>query len=203
MHKLLLLAGILFSFSAASYSQEYEKAPETFRVEFVTTKGSFIVEAYRKWSPLGVDRFYNLVKRNYYEGLPIFRVVHNFVAQFGISIDPKLNEYWENKPVQDEPLRASNLKGYIAFARSGPDSRTTQLFINLKDNTRLDTVNYNGATGFPPIGRIVEGIEVIDNLNWEYGDNPSQDSIKVKGREYTQRVFPRMDYINKTFLIEE
>jgi peptidyl-prolyl cis-trans isomerase A (cyclophilin A) len=204
MSRILLLCGILFFFSTLSYSQKQTEvtAPDTFRVEFTTTKGSFIVEAYRKWSPKGVDRFYNLVKINFYEGLPIFRVVKNFVAQFGISNEYETNKYWEERPIEDEPCLKNNLKGYVAFARSGVNTRTTQIFINLQDNTRLDTVNYNGVKGFPPIGRIVEGIDVIDHLNSEYGDAPNQDSITVKGREYTQRKFPHMDYINKISIVD-
>jgi peptidyl-prolyl cis-trans isomerase A (cyclophilin A) len=204
MIKVFILSGILFILNAAN-SQDFSKfgetAPDTFRVEFVTTKGSFIIEAYRNWSPKGVDRLYTLVKNNYYEGLPIYRVVKDFVAQFGLCNDYDLNEYMENNPIEDEPVKGSNLRGVISYARSGKDSRSAQLFINLKDNTRLDTVTYNNVTGFPPIGKIIEGIEVIGNFNSEYGELPSQDSIKVKGREYTERVFPRMDYINKVSLI--
>jgi peptidyl-prolyl cis-trans isomerase A (cyclophilin A) len=207
MSRVFLLCGILFFFSTISYSQKQTEikevtAPDTFRVEFTTTKGSFIVEAYRKWSPKGVDRFYNLVKINFYEGLPIFRVVKNFVAQFGISNEYETNKYWEERAIEDEPCLKNNLKGYVAFARSGVNTRTTQIFINLQDNTRLDTVTYNGVKGFPPIGRIIEGIDVIDHLNSEYGDAPNQDSITVKGREYTQRKFPHMDYINKLSIVD-
>jgi peptidyl-prolyl cis-trans isomerase A (cyclophilin A) len=204
MSRILLLCGILCFFSILLYSQKQTEvtAPDTFRVEFTTTKGSFIVEAYRKWSPKGVDRFYNLVKINFYEGLPIFRVVKNFVAQFGISNEYETNKYWEERPIEDEPCLKNNLKGYVAFARSGVNTRTTQIFINLQDNTRLDTVTYNGVKGFPPIGRIIEGIDVIDHLNSEYGDAPNQDSITVKGREYTQRKFPQMDYINKISIVD-
>jgi peptidyl-prolyl cis-trans isomerase A (cyclophilin A) len=205
MNKLLTLSAFLL-LTNLSYSQDYsykpdEAAPDTIKVEFLTTQGSFVIEVYREWSPKGVDRFYTLVKNNYYEGLPIFRVIKNFVVQFGISNDPELNIFWEKHPIEDEPVKSSNLRGAVAYARSGEDSRTTQLFINLKDNTRLDTVNYSGVKGFPPIGIIVEGMDVIDNLYSEYGESPSQDSITVKGREYTERVFPKMDYINKTVII--
>jgi peptidyl-prolyl cis-trans isomerase A (cyclophilin A) len=124
------------------------------------------------------------------------------VAQFGISNEYETNKYWEERPIEDEPCLKNNLKGYVAFARSGVNTRTTQIFINLQDNTRLDTVTYNGVKGFPPIGRIIEGIDVIDHLNSEYGDAPNQDSITVKGREYTQRKFPQMDYINKISIVD-
>jgi peptidyl-prolyl cis-trans isomerase A (cyclophilin A) len=189
---------VFYFFTCLIYSQQEKiAAPDTFRVNFETTKGSFVVEAYRDWSPQGVDRFYELVNKGFYDGLAIFRVVKNFVAQFGISNDHETNLEYDKIPIKDEPVKASNLKGIISYARSGPDSRSTQLFINLKDNTRLDTVTYNGTTGFPPIGKIISGIEVIDKLNSEYGEKPDQDSITVKGKEYTQRVFPDMDYIIK------
>jgi len=198
--KKLLLSALLLIYIPVSYPQTIS-SPDTFKVKFETTKGDFIVEAYREWSPLGVDRFYELVKTGYYNNLPIFRVVKNFVAQFGISNSYEENLKWEKNPVKDEPVKASNLKGVMAYARAGVDSRSTQLFINLKDNTRLDTVTYNGVTGFPPIGKIVEGIDVIDKLNPEYGETPSQDSITVSGRKYTEREFPNMDFINKAELI--
>jgi peptidyl-prolyl cis-trans isomerase A (cyclophilin A) len=198
---LFLFTSVLLCAQSFPSPEDSSAAPDTFKVSFVTTKGEFIVEAYRNWSPLGVDRFFHLVKKGYYNGLPIFRVVKNFVAQFGISNDHETNLAWDNYPIKDEPVIGSNLKGVLSFARSGVNTRSTQLFINLKDNTRLDSVAYNGVTGFPPIGRIIEGLEVIDNLNSEYGESPSQDSITVKGREYTERVFPQMDYINKAEII--
>jgi len=193
---LLLSFGTVYPQSSGSPT-----VPDTFRVSFETTKGDFIIEAYRDWSPLGVERFFELVKNGYYNGLAIFRVVKNFVAQFGISNSYEENIKWENLPVKDESVKASNLKGVISFARSGPDTRTTQLFINLKDNTRLDTVTYNGTTGFPPLGRIIDGLSVIDSLNSEYGESPDQDSITVKGKEYTERLFPNMDYIKRARIL--
>jgi cyclophilin family peptidyl-prolyl cis-trans isomerase len=194
---------ILMIFCTGLSFPQTEVMPDSFMVEFQTTKGDFIAEFYREWSPLGVERFYNLVREGYYDGLAIFRVVKNFVAQFGISNSHEENLKWEKNPVKDEPVKASNLKGVIAYARSGPDTRTTQLFINLKDNTRLDTVAYNGVTGFPPIGRILKGIEVIDCLYSGYGEKPSQDSITINGINYTKKEFPEMDYINKAVLLKD
>ncbi len=199
MKKLFLII-IVITFSE-TFSQT-SVSPDTFRVKFETTKGEFIIEAYRQWSPFGADRFFELVNKGYYDGLPIFRVVKNFVAQFGISNDYAENMKWEKSAIPDEPVMASNLKGVLSYARSGVDTRSTQLFINLKDNIRLDTITYSGVRGFPPIGRIIEGIEVIDLLNSEYGEKPSQDSITVSGRKYTERVFPNMDYINKAAVIK-
>lgn len=197
--KKFLLSVLLLICISISFPQT-TSSPDTFKVKFKTTKGSFIVEAYRDWSPLGVDRFYELVKAGYYNNLPIFRVVKNFVAQFGISNSYEENLKWEKSPIKDEPVKAINLKGVVAYARAEVDTRSTQLFINLKDNARLDTVTYNGVTGFPPIGKIIEGIEVIDKLNPEYGETPSQDSITVSGRKYTEREFPNMDYVIKAEL---
>jgi peptidyl-prolyl cis-trans isomerase A (cyclophilin A) len=202
MKKIIFLFIILsVEFISAGTRFNSGEVPDTFTVLFQTTKGDFVAEFYRDWSPLGVERFYKLVNEGYYDSLAIFRVVKNFVAQFGISNDYETNLKWDKLPIKDEPVMASNERGVIAFARSGVDTRSTQIFINIKDNTRLDTVTYGGVTGFPPLGRIIKGIEVIDKLNSEYGEAPDQDSITVKGKEYTQRKFSDMDYILKAQMI--
>lgn len=172
-------------------------APDSFKVAFKTSKGEFTATAFRKWSPKGVDRFYHLVNTNFYDSVVIFRVVKGFVAQFGLCNSEEKNMFYRSRPIGDEPVATSNKKGTISFARSGKNSRTSQLFINLKDNPFLDDMDFGGAVGFPPIARIDNGMEVVDQLFGGYADAPTsrQDSIATKGMSYTQRVFPKLDYI--------
>ncbi|MBI5727285.1 MAG: peptidylprolyl isomerase [Ignavibacteriales bacterium] len=172
-------------------------APDSFKVVFTTSKGSFTAVAYRSWSPKGVDRFHHLVATGFYDSVVIFRVVKGFVAQFGLSNSEQLNNYYKGLPISDEPVKASNKKGTISFARSTKDSRTSQLFININDNTFLDNMDYGGTLGFPPIAKITEGYHVVESLFAGYGENPSarQDSIAIKGMSYTTRAFPNLDYI--------
>ena len=174
-------------------------APETFKAVFITTKGEFTIEAYRAWSPQGVDRLYQLISSGFYDNNCIFRVQPEYVVQFGISNDSAQNYYWDKKPIQDEPVVGHNLKGVISYARDGANTRTTQLFINKKDNFKLDTVNYNGLRGFPPIARIISGFEVVEAFYSEYGFEPAnhQDSVMVQGNAYWERRFPGLDYILK------
>lgn len=176
-------------------------APDSFDVEMVTTKGTMLVRARRHWSPNGVDRFHALVRSGFFTDVAFHRTMRNFVAQFGISGDSATQAMFALKNIPDDTVRATNKRGTLSFARGGPNTRSTQLFFNLVDNTpRLDTLN---RIGFPPIGEIVRGIEVLDSLNWEYTGTrggqtfpgPSQDSMRLQGNEYLRRVFPRLDYI--------
>jgi len=209
---LSLLFIVFFSISALSLQSQtipdttilHLKAPDTFRAEFATTKGNFTIEAYRNWSPLGVDRLYQLIKSGFYTDNCIFRVQPEYVVQFGISNDPDANHYWDKRPVADEPVKGSNLKGVISYARDGANTRTAQLFINMKDNLKLDTVNYNGLRGFPPIARIISGFEVVEAFNSKYGFEPAnhQDSVMVQGNGYWEKKFPGMDYIREARIIE-
>ena len=180
-------------------------APERFKVLFETSKGSFTIEVIRAWSPLGADRFFRLVKTGFYNNNAIFRVQKEYVIQFGISDNKEVNEFWDKHPIHDEPIKASNVKGSVSFARDGAETRTAQLFINMKDNLKLDTVNYNGLRGFPPIGRVISNFETIESFNAEYGFEPAnhQDSIMLKGNEYLKRMFPDLDYIHRAFIINE
>jgi peptidyl-prolyl cis-trans isomerase A (cyclophilin A) len=179
------------------------KAPDTFQAEFVTTKGNFTIEAYRNWSPLGVDRLYQLIRSGFYTTNCIFRVQPEYVVQFGISNNPDANHFWDKHPVADEPVMGNNLKGVIAYARDGANTRTAQLFINMKDNFKLDTVNYNGLRGFPPIARIISGFDVVEAFNSKYGFEPAdhQDSVMVQGNAYWEKKFPGLDYIIKAQLL--
>lgn len=173
-------------------------APDSFRVAFETSRGRFDIVAHRAWAPLGVDRFYDLVRRRYYDDARFFRVVRGFVAQFGLAGDPQVTAAWRTRTMPDEPVRQSNRRGRIAYARGGRNTRTTQLFINLRDNARLDTLN---GFGFPPIAEVVAGMDVVDSLYAGYGESfgsgrgPVQDSIRVSGNEYLRRRFPLLDFI--------
>ena len=170
-------------------------APAVFRVRFETTRGAFTVEATREWAPRGADRFYNLVRAGFYDGARIFRVVPGFVMQFGLPKDPRLAAVWRDARINDDPVRASNARGTLTFATAGRNTRTTQLFINFKDNPRLD------GMGFAPFARVVEGMEVVDAVNAEYGERPDQGRIQAEGETYLAREFPRLDAIRKAVVI--
>lgn len=179
------------------------RAPDTFIVAFQTSKGTFEVQSVRAWAPLGVDRFHHLVRIGYYDGTRFFRVVPNFVVQFGIHGDSAVNAAWRNRRFADDSVRASNQEGYLTYAMAGPNTRTTQLFINLRDNRRLDTL------GFAPIGRVVSGMDVVRQLHAGYGDGPprgagpSQDSIARAGNAYLARAYPQLDSIVRARLIKD
>lgn len=180
-----------------------EEAPSSFKAKFETTKGDFIVEFHRDWSPLAVDRAHQLIKSGFYNNAAFFRIVENYVAQFGISNDSTLNSFWEVKKIEDEPVVIPNTLGTVSFARGGPQTRATQLFINLKNNSpRLDTLNYQNVIGFPVIGKLVEGEEILQKLYAGYGNTPSQDSIHIYGNKYLLKNFPELDYIKKVILIK-
>jgi len=173
-----------------------EQAPEVFKVTFETTKGNFVVEVHREWAPLGVDRFYNLVKNGFYDNAKFFRVVPNFVVQFGIPADPRVAAAWRTRTIQDDPVKESNVKGTITFATAGPNSRTTQVFINYADNSRLDRM------GFAPFGKVIEGMEVVESINAEYGERPNQGMIQAQGNAYLDREFPNLDGIKRAYVSE-
>jgi peptidyl-prolyl cis-trans isomerase A (cyclophilin A) len=173
------------------------KAPAKFKVKFTTTKGDFVVEVTRAWAPIGADRFYNLVKLGFYDHVGFFRVVPDFVVQFGIHGDPKVALAWKGAPIKDDKKgKQSNDRGTITYAKGGPDSRTTQLFINYKDNPRLDDM------GFPPFGKVVQGMDVVDSINKEYGEQPDQQMIQATGNSYLENAFPRLDYVKSAALIK-
>ena len=172
-----------------------EKAPNTFQVLFDTSKGEFTVDVTRAWAPRGADRFYNLVKNGYYDDCRFFRVVQGFMVQFGINGDPQLNTVWRSSQFEDDPRKESNKPGYITFAHAGPNSRTTQLFINYADNGFLD------AQGFPPFGQVTKGMETVDAINDEYGENPDQRRIQLEGNAYLEEVFPNLDYIKSAIIV--
>lgn len=174
-------------------------APDSFLVEMVTSEGAFLVKMRRHWSPAGVDRVHHLVANDFYAGARIYRVVDDFVAQWGYSGDPVLDSVWREHPIPDEPTVASNRRGVMSFARGGPETRSFQLFVNLADNERLDHLMSGGVRGYPPVGEIVEGVEVIDGFYGAYQDRmPSQDSIRILGNDYVRREYPQLDSIVST-----
>jgi peptidyl-prolyl cis-trans isomerase A (cyclophilin A) len=170
-----------------------EKAPATFRVNFDTSKGAFVVEVTREWAPLGADRFYTMVKANFFDGSRFFRVLPGFMAQFGLAANPAENKKWP--ALDDDKVIQSNQPGYITFATGGPNTRTTQMFINYGDNARLD------KDGFSPFGKVVSGMDVVTRLYGEYGEGapqgagPDQGQIQAEGNAYLERSFPKLDYI--------
>jgi peptidyl-prolyl cis-trans isomerase A (cyclophilin A) len=174
-----------------------EKAPATYKVKFDTSKGTFVVEVNRAWSPNGADRFYNLVKHGFYDDTRFFRVISGFMVQFGINGDPKVSAPWRDARIPDDKVTQSNKRGYITFATSGPNSRTTQVFINFADNAGLD------SQGFSPFGRVVSGMNVVDSLYAGYGEGapsgrgPNQGKIQLEGNAYLTRDFGSLDYIKK------
>lgn len=166
-----------------------EQAPASFKAEFKTSTGDFVVEVTRDLSPRGADRFYNLVKNGFFDGQRFFRVVPGFVVQFGINGDPQISAAWREANIPDDPVQTSNVRGTITFATGGPNTRTTQLFINYQDNGRLD------GMGFSPFGKVVEGMEMVDKINSQYGEQPSQGKIQSEGNAYLTSKFPKLDYI--------
>ena len=179
-------------------------APKMFRVLFTTTKGDFTLEVRREWSPAGADRLWQLVTTGFYTQNSLFRVQKGYVVQFGISDRKDVNYFWDRRPIPDEEVRTSNRRGTVAYARDGMNSRTAQLFINLKDNPKLDTVNFNGLRGFSPVGEITEGFSTIEALNGEYGFEPAnhQDSVMTLGNRYLKIKFPGLDYILNARILE-
>jgi peptidyl-prolyl cis-trans isomerase A (cyclophilin A) len=174
-----------------------EIAPEQFHTKFETSKGSFEIEVTRSWAPNGADRFYNLVKNGYYNECRFFRVVPKFMVQFGINCDPKLNSVWRAARLQDDPVTQSNTRGMITFATAGPNSRTTQLFINFGDNGFLD------GQGFAPFGKVTEGMNVVDSIYSGYGEKPNQGNIQMQGNGYLGKEFPNLDYIKSAAIVRE
>ncbi len=177
------------------------EAPATFQAQFDTTKGKFTVEVTRALAPKGADRFYNLVRSGYFKDIAFFRVIPGFMCQFGVHGDPAVAAKWREAAITDDPVKGSNTRGAITFATAGPNTRTTQLFINFGDNHNLD------AMGFAPFGKVVAGMDVVDKINSEYGEGaprgrgPRQDRIQNEGNAYLKKDFPNLDYIKSVTIV--
>jgi peptidyl-prolyl cis-trans isomerase A (cyclophilin A) len=199
MRKLALLAALV---AACDKKQESRNdappasAGESFKVKLETNQGDIVILVHTDWAPKGAARFRELVQGQFYDGCRFFRVVPNFVVQFGLNGDPKVSARWRSRVIPDDPVRHSNKKMTVTFATGGPNTRTTQLFINLKDNSELDT------RGFSPFGEVVEGMHVVEGINSEYREQPDQGRIQTEGNEYLNGHFPRLDYIKSAKIVE-
>src|SRR5271170_5896402 len=182
-----------------------DKAPDTYQVKVTTTKGDFTVSVTRAWAPLGADRFYNLVKHHFYDNATFFRVLNNppFMAQFGVSAYPAVSAAWEKAEIKDDPVTQQNMRGFVTFATSGANTRTTQVFINYGDNKRLDSL------GFAPFGQVTDGMSVVDTLYGEYGEGapdgagPDQEQINKQGKPYLDKGWPKLDTIKTAVIVGE
>jgi len=198
---LLLAATTAFApASAASLgdpSSLNARAPESYKAKFETSKGAFVIQVTRSWAPNGADRFYNLVKNGFFDDARFFRVIDGFMVQFGISGNPDVSAAWTNATIPDDPVRESNARGTVTFATAGPNTRTTQVFINFNNNSML-----NGQ-GFAPFGKVVSGMNVVDSFYKGYGEGaprgngPNQGLLKSQGNAYLLTQFPKLDYIKK------
>ena len=175
-----------------------EKAPETYQVLFETSKGNFTVEVHREWSPNGADRFHKLVESGFYDECRFFRVLPGFMVQWGINGDPEIQKDWVKANIKDDRVIKSNKRGFITYAKSSQrNSRTSQVFINFGDNSRLD------ADGFAPFGQVVEGMDVVDMINDQYREQPNQGQIQESGNAYLNKRFPKLDFIRKATVVKD
>jgi peptidyl-prolyl cis-trans isomerase A (cyclophilin A) len=178
-----------------------EKAPDTYDVKVTTTAGDFVIRVTRAWAPIGADRFYNLVRHRFFDGGSFFRVLPGFVVQFGLSPYPEVSKVWNQATIKDDPVVQSNHKGYVTFATAGPNTRTTQLFINIGNNEGLDRM------GFAAFGTVSNGMEVVEKLYSGYGEGapqgqgPSQDLIQSRGRAYLEQGFPKLDSVKTAVVV--
>jgi peptidyl-prolyl cis-trans isomerase A (cyclophilin A) len=174
-----------------------EQAPATYKAQFDTSKGPFVIEVHRDWAPNGADRFYNLVKNGFYDNTRFFRVLEGFMAQFGVNGDPKVSSVWRTARIKDDPVKISNKRTFVTFATAGKDTRTTQVFISYGDNSNLD------GQGFAPFGQVVSGMKTVDSLYSGYGEGapggrgPDQGKVQAEGNAYLASAFPNLDYIKK------
>ncbi len=178
-------------------AQLNETAPDKYKVKFDTSKGEFMVEVTRAWAPNGADRFYNLVKNGFYDNCKFFRNIEGFMVQFGINGNPKINAGMMKARIKDDPVTQSNKRGYITFAMAGPNTRTSQLFINFGDNSNLD------AQGFSPFGKVTKGMNVVESLYSQYGGKPSdaQQQIQMEGNAFLEKNYPKLDFIKTATIV--
>ena len=196
-------------FAAPAFSQNLgnpaalnEQAPPVYKVNVDSSRGRFVIEVHRDWAPLGADRFYNLVKNGFYDNARFFRVISGFMVQFGINGDPKVSAVWREARIKDDPVQQSNQRGFITFATAGPNTRTTQVFINFANNQALDRM------GFAPFGRVVSGMDTVDALYSGYGEGapsgngPDQQRVQSQGNAYLTKDFAKLDYIKKASIAQ-
>jgi peptidyl-prolyl cis-trans isomerase A (cyclophilin A) len=194
--------GLVFGLLAVSLTiadeskDKTEAAPDKYKVKFETTCGDFVVEVHREWAPVGADRFHDLVSKGFYDECGFFRVVPGFMVQFGINGEPTTQQKWREATIKDDKVIKSNTRGFITFATSGPNSRTSQVFINYGDNSRLDDM------GFAPFGEVVEGMDVVDRINPQYRERPQQGEIQTHGNAYLKEKFPKLDFIKTATIVE-
>jgi len=207
---MIRIASLLFALVIAvpAYSQNLgnpaalkEQAPPVYKVEFDTSKGPFVIEVHRDWAPNGADRFYNLVKNGFYDDVRFFRVIEGFMAQFGVNGDPKVSAAWREARIKDDPVKVSNKRTFVTFATAGPNTRTTQVFVNYGDNSSLD------SQGFSPFGQVLSGMKVVDSLYGGYGEGapggrgPNQARVQSDGNAYLASAFPNLDYVKKATIV--
>ena len=179
-----------------------EKAPAVYQAKFDTSKGTFVIEVHRDWAPNGADRFYNLVKNGFYNDARFFRVLEGFMAQFGINGNPNISAVWRDANIKDDPVKQSNVRGTVTYATGGPNTRTTQVFINFGDNAGLD------GQGFAPFGKVVSGMDVVNSLYGGYGEGaphgqgPDQGRLQAYGNGYLEKSFPKLDYVKTATIVQ-
>lgn len=201
---IVIAALFLVCCSRATFNSEWTKetAPPTYTARFETSKGNFDIQVTRAWSPEAADRLHQLLKHHFYDNTLFYRVIPNFVVQFG-NIDTTVTKKWEKFRIADEPVLKSNLKGYVSFARAGKETRGNDLFINLKDNARLDTVHVENVVGYPVLGKVINGMNVIESFYADYGNKTMDvyDSLSANRSKYLQR-FPKLDSIKKAYILK-
>lgn len=190
----MIVAALLCEGSAVA-DEKKSGVPEVYNVKFETSCGDFVIEVHREWAPKGADRFHELVTKGFYDECRFFRVVPGFVVQFGMNGDPKVQAEWQDATIEDDTVTQSNTRGFVTFASRGPDTRTSQIFINFGDNSSLD------RRGFFPFGKVVSGMEVVDKINAEYAQKPDQGQIAARGNEYLKEAFPKLDYVKKATIL--
>ncbi|MDA1230831.1 MAG: peptidylprolyl isomerase [Planctomycetota bacterium] len=194
--RFLLVLSVVSAVPISTMAEDADHAPDTYKVLFETSKGDFTVQVHREWAPNGADRFFKLVESGYYDECRFFRVVPGFMVQWGINGDPEIQKNWVKATIKDDRVTKSNTRGFITFATSGSNSRTSQLFINYGDNARLD------GLGFSPFGQVTDGMDVVDAINAEYRERPDQGQIQERGNEYLEKSFPKLDYIRKVTVVK-
>ena len=193
------LAGCSTSEPPKPAAKQDTPAPDVFRVNLDTSKGPVVIEVHKDWAPIGAQHLYELVNRGYYDGNRFFRVTHAYV-QWGVNGDPQISGLWSTANLRDDPVKESNVRGVVSYAKRGPNTRTTQLFINMKDNTDLD------KQGFAPIGKVVSGMDAVESFYSSYGDmpprgqGPDPSKIETLGNSYLESQFPRLDFIKKAVI---